>query len=66
MAARVPDLYVGEPVVVRRAHRGRARSGNVVVSGRRDGATWSALLPSPATANEAGVGVLWARAKIAR
>lgn len=61
--ARVPDLYLGEPVVVAAAHA--PSKGTIVVSGMRGNAPWSvALTPSPdGEAN--GVGVLWARARIA-
>jgi Ca-activated chloride channel family protein len=58
----VGDLYAGEPVVVVAALD--ALSGNVIISGQRAGAPWSASLPLSAGAHEPGIGVLWARAKI--
>jgi len=60
---RVPDLYLGEPIVVAAAHA--PLKGAIVVSGQRGNVPWSvALTPSPqGEAN--GVGVLWARARIA-
>ncbi|HEX4943202.1 MAG TPA: marine proteobacterial sortase target protein, partial [Usitatibacteraceae bacterium] len=61
--ARVPDLYLGEPIVVAAAHP--ALKGTIVVSGTRGIQPWSvALTPSP-SGDPTGVGALWARAKIA-
>jgi hypothetical protein len=60
----VPDLYVGEPVVVSAAFDTAAAGGNIAVTGRRSGAMWGTLLPSSPAASNDGVGVLWARAKI--
>jgi Ca-activated chloride channel family protein len=61
--ARVPDLYLGEPIVVAAAHP--APGGTIVVSGTRGNEPWSvALTPSP-SGEPNGVGALWARAKIA-
>ena len=60
---RVPDLYLGEPIVVSAvsAHF----SQTVIVSGVRGNQPWSvALTPSP-DPEATGVGALWARAKIA-
>jgi len=66
----VPDLYVGEPVVVTAQFNaaalggGSGGSGNVAVRGRRGDSAWSTLLPAAETAPATGIGVLWARAKI--
>jgi Ca-activated chloride channel family protein len=61
--ARVPDLYLGEPIVVAAAHP--SLSGTIVVSGTRGSQPWSvALTPSP-SGERNGVGALWAMAKIA-
>ncbi len=61
--ARVPDLYLGEPIVVAAAHP--ALKGTIVVSGTRGTEPWSvALTPSP-SGEPNGVGALWARARIA-
>ena len=61
--ARVPDLYLGEPIVVAAAANHFAQA--LIVSGMRGNQPWSAALtPSPA-ADATGVGALWARAKIA-
>jgi len=60
--ARVPDLYLGEPIVVSAAAQSLAKT--VVVSGLRGNQPWSvALTPTP-EAGGSGVGALWARARI--
>ena len=60
---RVPDLYLGEPVLV--AVAARAPLGTVVVSGTLGNQPWSvALTPEPSRGSP-GVGALWARHKIA-
>lgn len=41
-----------------------ARSGNVAVRGRRGDSTWGVLVPTADTGAAAGIGTLWARAKI--
>jgi Ca-activated chloride channel family protein len=62
--ARVPDLYLGEPIVVSASLKHLAQA--VVVSGLRGNQPWSvALTPSPSEGETSGVGALWARAKIA-
>jgi Ca-activated chloride channel family protein len=60
--ARVPDLYLGEPVLV--AAAAQAPLGTVVVTGMRGNQPWSVALTPPTDRNAAGVGALWARAKI--
>jgi len=60
---RVPDLYLGEPVLV--AAAAKAPLGTVVVTGLRGNQPWSVALTPPQDRNAAGVGALWARAKIA-
>jgi len=61
---RVPDLYAGEPVVVTAQFPAGTLQGNVLISGSRAGQKWQAVLPMQDGATEAGVAVLWARAKI--
>jgi Ca-activated chloride channel family protein len=61
---RVPDLYPGEPVVITAQFPAGTLQGSVVISGTRAGHPWQTLLPVQAGAPEAGVAVLWARAKI--
>jgi Ca-activated chloride channel family protein len=60
---RVPDLYLGEPVVVTAAAAHFART--IVVSGVRGNQPWSVALTPVSQSDAAGVGALWARAKIA-
>ncbi len=60
----VPDLYAGEPVVVTAQFPAGTMQGNVAISGKRGGAPWQTLLPVNGGAQESGVAVLWARAKI--
>jgi Ca-activated chloride channel family protein len=60
---RVPDLYLGEPVVV--TARIPRFVGEVVVRGRRGRVPWEVRVPLAPGAPERGVGVLWARSKIA-
>ena len=60
---RLPDLYLGEPVVVTAA---LARTeGEIIVSGMLGEAPWRAAVPVSAAAEGSGMGVLWARDKIA-
>jgi Ca-activated chloride channel family protein len=61
--SKVPDLYLGEPVLVSAAVR--APLGTVVVSGLRGNQPWSVALTPPTDKQSSGVGALWARAKIA-
>jgi Ca-activated chloride channel family protein len=61
--ARVPDLYLGEPIVVAAAHG--ALKGTIVVSGLRGNQPWSVALTPLPNGERSGVGALWARAKIA-
>jgi Ca-activated chloride channel family protein len=61
----VPDLYTGEPVIATAQFPAGALPGTVTLRGRRGDADWDATLPLDASASDAGVGVLWARAKIA-
>jgi Ca-activated chloride channel homolog len=60
---RVPDLYLGEPVVV--AASAARLAGTVVVSGTRGNLPWSVALTPIPSPDASGVGALWARAKIA-
>lgn len=60
---RVPDLYLGEPIVVS-ALLDKA-DGEIRLSGLRGDAPWSATLPLATAREGRGMGVLWAREKIA-
>ena len=64
LPARVPDLYLGEPIMV--SARAADFSRTVVVSGMRGNQPWSVALAPAADGNAAGVGALWARAQIAQ
>ena len=58
---RVPDLYLGEPLVVA-ARLGE--NGPVAVSGLRNGRSWDDELPVAAEVKGAGLDKLWANRKI--
>jgi Ca-activated chloride channel family protein len=62
--ARVPDLYLGEPVVLL-ARLGTTASAELTVSGRRDAEPWEARLRVETGPDETGIHKLWARKKIA-
>jgi Ca-activated chloride channel family protein len=62
--ARVPDLYVGEPVVLL-ARLGASATADLTVSGRRGAEPWEARLRVEARRDETGIHKLWARKKIA-
>jgi Ca-activated chloride channel family protein len=59
---RVPDLYLGGPVVVSARLAGPA--DRAVVTGRRDREEWRVSLPLDGGRRGEGMGVLWARRKI--
>ena len=59
---RIPDLYVGEPVVV--AVRFSSPTGRVTASGKLGDHQWNDVQSLQVTGNESGVGKLWARRKI--
>jgi len=61
--ARVPDLYLGEPVQVAFALDKAAR-GDIKVSGLRGDTAWAAALPLGRAEVGQGLGVLWAREKM--
>jgi len=60
--ARVPDLYLGEPVVVSARIQGDV--DQVAVSGRRGAETWTAAMGVAGSRRGPGASVLWARRKI--
>ncbi len=60
---RVPDLYLGEPVVV--AAKLPAGTGKVEVAGTLNGKPWSRGIVLQGGAASPGVHLLWARRKIA-
>jgi len=59
---RVPDLYLGEPIVISAALAGT--EGEVKLSGMNGDLPWKSSLPINTAANGNGMGVLWARDKI--
>ena len=60
--ARVPDLYLGEPLVI--TARSQGGGGPVSVSGNRGGSTWQDSFPAAGKLKGAGIDKLWARRKI--
>jgi Ca-activated chloride channel family protein len=61
----VPDLYLGEPIVVKARASGEVRSGDVVrIAGNSIGGAWSNELALAGRSPSAGVAALWARARI--
>lgn len=60
--AQVPDVYLGEPVVI--AARMRDRSGGVVVDGRRGAEDVVLELPVSGGSPQSGIARLWARRKV--
>jgi Ca-activated chloride channel family protein len=62
--ARVPDLYLGEPIVVSATFT-RTASRTIIVSGLRGNQPWSVTLTPSSDSGASGVGVLWARSRIA-
>ena len=59
---RVPDLYLGEPIVISAALAGAG--GEVQLTGMNGDLPWKASLPVASASNGSGMGVLWAREKI--
>ncbi|MBK9031442.1 MAG: VWA domain-containing protein [Myxococcales bacterium] len=64
--AAVPDLFVGQPVVVA-GHYPRAGAGTVVIRGQAAGRPVAIEVPVelPATADQPAIATVWARARIA-
>lgn len=62
----VPDLYRGEPVVIKAKASGALRSGDMLsISGDFIGGAWQQQLQLAVPGQSPGVGALWARARIA-
>jgi Ca-activated chloride channel homolog len=59
---RIPDLYAGEPVVV--AVKFSQPAGRVIASAKRGTEEWNDVHAMQVTAEESGIGRLWARRKI--
>jgi len=60
--ARIPDLYLGEPVVLSARLEGEARE--VRLAGRRGNDAWASTMALSGGRHGDGVAVLWARRKI--
>ncbi|MDA1064720.1 MAG: VWA domain-containing protein, partial [Proteobacteria bacterium] len=61
-----PDLYLGEPISIKARASSAVRPGDVVrISGNSISGAWSSELPLAGNTQSAGVGALWARARIA-
>jgi len=59
---RIPDLYAGEPVLV--AVKFSQPVGRVIASAKRGTEEWNDVHAMQVTAEESGIGRLWARRKI--
>jgi Ca-activated chloride channel family protein len=61
----IPDLYSGEPVLLKARLTGAARAGDLVtVQGVSALGGWSAELPIAVSEERSGIAALWARARI--
>src|SRR5262249_55326051 len=60
---RIPDLYLGEPLILV-ARLGADPRGELRVSGTRGARPWEVALPLDARSDETGIHKLWARKKI--
>ncbi len=61
----IPDLYTGEPIVVRARLQNRPRAGDLVkISGDSAGGSWGGEWPLALASDSPGVAALWARARI--
>ncbi len=66
LPSTVPDLYAGEPVVIKARLSRATRAGDQLkISGRSADGDWGAELPLAAGEQSAGIAALWARARIA-
>ena len=60
---RIPDLYLGEPVVI--SARVPKAEGDLVIAGRLLGTDWTATLPLAKARPGTGIAKLWAKRKTA-
>jgi len=61
----VPDLYAGEPIVVKARLENRPRPGDLIkISGDSAAGTWGSELQLAGAGDSPGVAALWARARI--
>lgn len=62
----VPDLYSGEPIVIKARLERKPRAGDeIVISGDALTRNWQAVTPLETEKDSAGIAALWARARIA-
>lgn len=61
--ARLPDIYAGEPLVI--TARSSDLHGEITITGQRGQQPWQAIFPFNKRGKQPGIGVLWAREKIA-
>ncbi len=61
----IPDLYAGEPIVVKARLENQPRPGDLIrISGDSAGGTWGSELPLAEVSDSPGIAALWARARI--
>jgi Ca-activated chloride channel family protein len=61
----VPDLYAGEPIIVKAHLDNRPRAGDLVkISGDSAGGSWGGEVALAGIADSPGIAALWARARI--
>ncbi len=61
----IPDLYAGEPIVIKARLENRPRPGDLIrISGDSADGTWGSELPLAGVSDSPGVAALWARARI--
>jgi Ca-activated chloride channel homolog len=63
--ARLPDLYFGEPISFASKLAHKQLEGTLTITGRRGEERWSTTIDLDQARRAAGVGAVWARAKIA-
>jgi Ca-activated chloride channel family protein len=64
--AVVPDLYSGEPVVIKARLERKPHNGDeVIIRGDAVHGEWQAVMPLDTERDSAGIAALWARARIA-
>jgi len=64
--ATIPDLYSGEPVVIKAQLDRKLRAGDdVVITGNTVMGEWQAVVPLTTAHDSVGIAGLWARARIA-
>ncbi|MCU7915710.1 MAG: hypothetical protein KZQ65_07335, partial [Candidatus Thiodiazotropha sp. (ex Gloverina cf. vestifex)] len=62
LPARIPDLYLGEPLLV--VVKSESLDGEVLIQGDRDGTVWRHRVDWPSKTTQEGLHKLWARQQI--